>query len=67
MTDSAVESEEESDDEARDGVIDITHRIKHSRRLSTFESTDSVMDYESDTVGGSARVRQSYSSVGSHA
>lgn len=54
---SAGEGEGE-DDELRDGVIDIRNRIKNSRRLSTFESTDSVMDYESDTVGGSARLTQ---------
>jgi len=33
----------------------VSRKIKHSRRLSTYESTDGMMDLESETVGGSAR------------
>jgi hypothetical protein len=44
--------DEEGDDER---PLPTTPTVVHRRRLSTYESTDCVMDMESNRVGGSAR------------
>lgn len=49
---------EQNEDEEHDDHADlISPRIafQRRRRLSTFESSDGVLDLESDTIGGSAR------------
>jgi len=52
-TSSALETPIESEDD--DSNIRVRPGIKRARRLSTFESPDSMMDLESDTVGGNVK------------
>ncbi|KAL1947127.1 hypothetical protein VTO73DRAFT_14088 [Trametes versicolor] len=52
--DGREDSGEEGEDE-EDGVGGIPVRRPRRRRLSTFESSDGIMDLEDDVIGGSAR------------
>jgi hypothetical protein len=58
---SPLETPLDSEDEDRDERAPILrtraseHKSKRPRRLSSYESTDGVMDLEDDVIGGTAR------------